>query len=970
MSAFEVGQLFAELHRRMKNTSSSRCKQYTDLLKQRVRGKALPLKGTDMRTRLKWVISLCAVISGACVLLGMWVHDIHQEDTLYQGFQNPPAHARPFVRWWWHGNRITEDELLRELDIMQEVGLGGIEINPIAMADFVESRSGQSLTWLSPEWCEMVRVAAEGARARGMVPDMIVGTGWPFGGEFLAPEEKIQKVTVTVTHLTGPAHHQGTVPPPHGTNHRIKQLRLYPKTITDITDYTDLTNKVAPDGTVTFMIPPGEHTLYMVEWLNNFHHVTGGAPGGAGPVLDHFNRQAVEKYLERVSTALGPFLGGELGPILRALFCDSLEFRGANWTTDFPEQFYKRRGYRVDPYLAFILDMDAAHNNPQVADTIRRTRYDYCVTLAELLIERLYLPYHAWCHENGVKNRFQAYGYPWLYTDLLDGYLIPDIPEGDLWLYWNTEDLGPVIDDIRYAVWNKYAASAAHLTDKNIVSSEAMTNVWGVFKPTLEQIKRATDINFISGANHCVLHGYNYSPPEAGFPGWMRFGTYFSEHNTWWKYIDRWIEYTSRLSWIFQHSHPQVQIAILGPLADVWGDAGLERVPAINTPWYLHELWQAFNNHGYSSDYINHSILKKADVTNGRIAYGPMSYQLLVLADVQSLDPATATVITDYVNNGGQVMFVDGTPSRSPSFESAQANDAAVKKTMDSCRNANSGRTLLLEGPKKQKLMEWAGRALASFDVEPSVDISPCQPHLFHLHHVLEDRDVYFFSNIDTQQGLKFHATFPTGDKTPWRWDPETGERSVYAATFETSHLTIHLSPLESLLLVFEPSLTGKTERITTISEEEWIDINGPWDVTLTHVNGEVLMREMTSLINLSSDRQLQSFAGTAQYRTTFDIDYPGEMILDLGTVHDISEVELNGENIGVCWWGSHRYHIYENKLTPGTNTIEIKITNVLNNYCQSLDNNATARAFIESGTQELLPSGLLGPVRLYKTVP
>jgi hypothetical protein len=64
-----------------------------------------------------------------------------------------------------------------------------------------------------------------------------------------------------------------------------------------------------------------------------------------------------------------------------------------------------------------------------------------------------------------------------------------------------------------------------------------MTNTRGVFKASLEEIKRHDDMNFITGINHSVLHGYNYSPAMAGFPGWVRFGSYFNEHNTWWPYF-------------------------------------------------------------------------------------------------------------------------------------------------------------------------------------------------------------------------------------------------------------------------------------------------------------------------------------------------------------------------------------------------------------------------------------------------
>ncbi|MGR3302486.1 MAG: glycosyl hydrolase, partial [Candidatus Scalindua sp.] len=68
-------------------------------------------------------------------------------------------------------------------------------------------------------------------------------------------------------------------------------------------------------------------------------------------------------------------------------------------------------------------------------------------------------------------------------------------------------------------------------------------NTEGAFRTSLETVKQSDDMNFITGINHSVLHGYNYSPPEAGFPGWIRYGAYFSEHNTWWKYFRNWAEY-------------------------------------------------------------------------------------------------------------------------------------------------------------------------------------------------------------------------------------------------------------------------------------------------------------------------------------------------------------------------------------------------------------------------------------------
>ena len=51
---------------------------------------------------------------------------------LYSQFQNPDTRYRPFVRWWWNGDRVKAEELVRELHIMKDAGIGGVEINPIS----------------------------------------------------------------------------------------------------------------------------------------------------------------------------------------------------------------------------------------------------------------------------------------------------------------------------------------------------------------------------------------------------------------------------------------------------------------------------------------------------------------------------------------------------------------------------------------------------------------------------------------------------------------------------------------------------------------------------------------------------------------------------------------------------------------------------------------------------------------------
>jgi len=905
-----------------------------------------------------------------------------EEDELYEAFRSPPAEARPFVRWWWNGDCVTEEELLRELDVLAEAGVGGVEINPIAMPAGASVTEAEALEWLSPEWNRMAAVAARGARERGMIADMIVGSGWPFGGRFLESGETIQAVGVSRRTIEGPtlfkAPLEEIMKPPRvrtvvegAAAPRLVYLRLVPSNATGIGDCIDVSDRIDADGSVEFEVPPGEHTLYSGTWQEAFTAVVHGAPGSDGQVLDHLNRAAVKRYLDRMSSELGPALGGRLGDGLRAMFCDSIELSGANWTSDFPEEFHRRRGYRLEPWLPFALYdphagyVDPLPDDPGFADEVRRVRYDFNRTCIELFHARFIEVFHAWCHENGVQSRYQAYGSPGL-MDMLSGYQIPDIPEGDTWLFFKRKAHLP-LDDIRYAVWNKHASSGAHLSGRKLVGCEAMTNLHGVFQATLEYVKQGGDLNLMCGVNHFVLHGYNYSPPEAGFPGWIRYGTYFNEQNPWWPHFREWADYTARLCSVLQSSQPRAEVAILGPTADVWQRSGVERQGFIHTPPYLHLLWQAIQQNGCTADFVNESALQRASFEGGLLRHGPMAYQVLLVTEVHALEPETAQAVEQYAQAGGRIAFVGHTPNASPGWKNGEENDRAVREAMAAVLDVDDARVAVVAGPDEGELLEWVDELLDRFGVERPVRMTTPHPRLLQIHHERNGRELFLFSNQQQTDEIRFRARFATGVRTPWRWDPETGERAVFPHGEERSELDIILRPLESLLLVFEPELTGEVEPRPSIDREGALAVEPPWQLLLDPVVGERFGVELDTLGDLgaSLDDRLNTFAGVATYRVSFDASDTGYQLLSLGRVHGTSEVILNGEPLGVRWWGTEHLYDLGGCLRAGQNELEVRVRTVLSNYCRTLKDNPTAMRWAKR--HELVPTGLIGPVELLR---
>ena len=366
-------------------------------------------------------------------------------DQLYDSFRNPPATARPFVRWWWNGGRVNETEILREIELLKQAGIGGFEINTIAMLEAVPPESlaaFPAVNWLSPEWNRLVRTAADGARQRGMIADLIVGSGWPFGGRFLEPNEQTQRVSLIKKEIVGPTLFQSDVRSlgkerkrrgdEVATEAKIVFLQLAPQHASSFDPGVNLMKSLSESGSMMIQIPKGEYTLYVGLWEEGFTHVKLGAPGADGPVVNHFDARAVRKYLDNMSARLGPDLGGRLGDRIRAAFVDSLELDHANWTSDFPAEFQRRRGYVVWPYLPFVLDLEAGEEDNAAGDTVRRARYDFCKTLVELFQERFVQTYVDWCRENGIKARIQAYGRE---THPLGGSMLVDLPEGESWLW-------------------------------------------------------------------------------------------------------------------------------------------------------------------------------------------------------------------------------------------------------------------------------------------------------------------------------------------------------------------------------------------------------------------------------------------------------------------------------------------------------------------------------------------------------
>ncbi len=604
---------------------------------------------------------------------------------------------RPWVRWWWNGDKVDTIELKRELRLLREVGIGGVEINPIEFpAKRCDSLGVASLKWLSDEWLEALAATLREAKHLGMGCDLLVGSGWPFGMETLPMEERAQVMLTYATEVDWSANTTNepfvitrqqifdavdpkVTEPNADRQFELVDLFLVPDSVYSIYQRNDIflpgdTIKIYPLNQITtgwHPSPNGKYMLYALVRCTSFASVINGAPGASGPILDHMNKAAVQHFLDHMRQRLEHRLG-PMSRWLRAYFVDSMELEGSNWTDDFAEEFRRRNGYDIMPWLPFIMFKTGrlgevvsyeygAKQSPDFKRRVQSVRLHFERTKAQLLYERFTTVFANWCKAQGVLSRGQAYGrgfFPLLSSTAYD------IPEGESWTTnYLRHRIGEEMPDSdyrrgrAYTMINKYVSSAAHHSGRRLVSAEEMTNTYRMFETTLELLKLGSDMSAISGTTHSVWHGFNYSPPQAGFPGWVQYGSYLNEQNTWWPYFRLLNDYRARMSAILQNADMQTPIAILAPTEQMWGEIGVQTEPFPNYPKGSQYditplLWEAIHKNGSGADIVRFDWLLDT------LAGGELRYKAVFLPCINYLEGEDIRSLLSYADRGGRVFCI------------------------------------------------------------------------------------------------------------------------------------------------------------------------------------------------------------------------------------------------------------------------------------------------------------------------
>jgi hypothetical protein len=1022
-------------------------------------------------------------------------------DDLAAAFAHPPDSTRPWVYWMWMDGNLTREGITADLEAMRAAGLGGVvicEVNvgvPRGPVEFMSSdwrrlfkhvvkeaeRLGLEVTlnagpgwtgsggpWVKPEQSmqHIVAAAVETAgpsRFDAVLPKPARRPAF-FGEGGLPPEIKktMDGYYRDVAVLAFPTPAAGPliadidekalyVRAPYSSQPGVKPFLPSPvefpaipaAAAVDPSRIVDLTGKLTAEGRLAWDVPAGRWTILRFGRTTTGANTRPAPVPGLGLECDKLDAAAFDAHYDAFVGALLREIGprrtdGQAG--WTTLHIDSWEMGAQNWTGAFREEFQKRRGYDLLPYLPAVTGRPVGS-----PETSERFLWDLRQTANELVLENHALRLKALGRRDGFRLSIEPYDMTPC-ADMTMG-TAADVPMGEFWLYgFNTAH--SVVE----------AAGIAHTNGRTIVAAESFTSddreAWQAHPASM---KALGDWAFTAGINRIVFHRYQNQAGLAMKPGMTMgpYGVHWERTQTWWDLVPAYHTYLARCQFMLRRGLPVSDVCFL--VAE--GSPHVFRPPASalrgDPPG---PVGAAFD--GCPPE----TLLASASVKDGRIVLPDgMSYRVLVLPERETMTPALLRKVRDLVAAGATV--IGPRPRKSPSLAGFPGCDAEVEaiagEVWGDCDGAKItehafglGRVIWVRsdgstgplvrtnpssaGPPSPVPADSASSAKPTWSVgAPPLD-DPAQYGDFGVvtsvlnkmsvapdfsseiplrwtHRRDDATEIYFVANLE-ERDIETDAIFRVSGKKPEVWDPVIGMIRKLSAFIEKNGRTsvrLKFEPHQSFFVIFREtalSVPASVSHPAAVAVDfpvfaEVATLDGPWDVSFDPKWGgpaKIVFDKLDDW-SLRPEDGIRYYSGIASYAKTFDLPAGAakrsagsdRLWLDLGTVKNIAAVRLNGRDIGVVWCDPWRVEI-TSAVKPKGNRLEIRVANLWPNRLIGDEREPPDAEYARGGNlarwpawllegkprpsagrltfstwkhytrdSPLLPSGLLGPVRV-----
>ena len=721
----------------------------------------------------------------------------------------------------------------------------------------------------------------------------------------------------------------------------------------------DLTGKMHPDGTLDWTPPAGDWVIlrfgYSLLGITN-HPATKEATGLEVDKLNHaYVKKYMDGYLDSYKEAVGADWMGKRG--IRYVITDSWEAGSQNWTDDMIAQFKQRRGYDPSPWLPVL-----AGRVVESAAASDQFLWDFRKTIGDLIADEHYGQVQASLKARGIGHYGESHeaGRAFI-ADGMEVKKLDDIPMSAMW----TQTPGVNKEQFGYNADDRESASVAHIYGQNLVAAESMTAAAAPWAWSPATLKPTADQEFLNGINRVVIHESAHQPLVNHAPGLTLgpFGQWFNRNETWAEEARPWIDYLARTSYLLQQGRFGADLVYF------YGeDSNLTAIFANKAPDIPP---------GYGFDYINaDGLIHELNVEDGRItAAGGASYRVLGLDPYSKhMSLPVLRAIHTLVEQGATV--AGPMPEEDPSLGDDHAEFNRLREQLFGTGTGTHkvGKGVVYSGSD-------LGEVFRAIELRPDFDYTRPTPdtRLLFVHRKLADGDIYFVDNRSDLPAT-VNASFRVSGKMPELWYAETGrsETVSYSNTAGLTTVPLELEPWGTVFVVFRQAAHEPSRTVAASTTTELATLNGPWTLSFESGRGAPATATFDRLVSWpeSPDPGIKYFSGAATY--TRSMDAPAEWTkggaqvwLDLGDVKNLAEVTINGKSLGVVWHAPYRINITD-ALKTGQNEIAIKVINAwVNRLIGDQQPDAKVKyTFADvkpyNAKSPLLPSGLLGPVKVY----
>jgi hypothetical protein len=783
-----------------------------------------------------------------------------------------------------------------------------------------------------------------------------------------------------------------------------------PGTVIRPSDVIDLTGHLSPEGRLAWSVPKGNWTVVRFGRTSTGANTRPAPVPGLGLECDKLDSAALDSHYDAFIGALLREAGhgkGTSGGGWTMLHIDSWEMSSQNWTGAFREEFLKRRRYDLFPYLPVLTG--SVVGSREISE---RFLWDLRQTAQELLLEN-----HAMrLKDLGRRDGFTLSIEPYDMTPCADMSLgsLADVPMGEFWLYgFNTS----------YSVIE--ASSIAHTCGRQEIAAEAFTSSgeekWQAYPGSM---KALGDWAFCSGVNRFVFHRYQHQPWLHIVPGMTMgpYGVHWERTQTWWDMAPAYHLYLSRCQFMLRQGLPVADICYL--VAE--GAPHVFRPPASALRGNPPDR-KGYNFDGCAPEVlirdmsVSEGKLTFPDGMSYRVLVLPemrtMTPQLLRKvsrlvndgATVVGPKPLKSPGLSGYPECDAEVKRLTGEVWGNCDGERVTEHTFGKGRVIWH-RNSWKETDSLLSGTGAMEQEQYGDFAevadiLAKEGVPPDFESDGL---LRYTHRSDSGTEIYFVANPSAQP-LKARCTFRVRAKRPELWNPVEGTlRGLPEFTEAGGRTTVALQfePFESHFVIF-PNETR--EQVTESRNFPQCDttaiLPGPWQVTFDTTRGGPASARFNELQDWTTrpEEGIKYYSGKAVYRMTFDAppslsaghEKGTRIRIDLGNVNDIARVRLNGRDAGTVWCAPWSVEV-TGMLKQTGNALEISVANLWPNRLIGDENSPPNGEFGKRGNlvrwpdwilkkdpvvppgrytfatwkhftkdSPLLPSGLIGPVRL-----